>query len=106
MSTPHSISIHYTAGSGELNCTPKSEHVLDQDTVTWETKDTDVRDWVVVFGPGEPVKPNFATSAAPTLTIEAKREPEDFRHVKYTVVALVNGSLKVKDPELIVDPKK
>ena len=66
---------------------------------------SDLEDWRVVFGPNAPVVPKVAArgSASDQVTLKGNRS-EDYRRVKYVVVAWTGTSLSHLDPELIVDP--
>ena len=78
---------------------PEKCSVKKDEEVQWAC---DLADWRVIFGPNAPLHPKVASPDNDTLTLRGGRD-EDFRHVKYVVVALVDGKLKHEDPELIVD---
>lgn len=114
---PHTIKISYDGRV--LTCAPdKLTGVRKGDKVEWVTNGTDIKDWLVIFGAGAPVKPVMTHKGQhpPNDKIKIvdyghrrRKDPknpdaEDKRPVKYCVVATVANELKWLDPEIIVDP--
>ena len=102
---PHKIKIQ-SGPSAKPN--PMRCRVGEDRKVKWSS--SEYEDWRVVFGPQAPVHPKVAWPGgnhpdggpSDTLTLTVNR-PEDFRHVKYVVVASNANGLSHEDPELIVD---
>lgn len=87
--------------SAKPDCKPKSEHVQKDDKVTWKGKNGS-ENWAVVFGPDAPFTKTVLTPEHPETVVTAKR-PGDFHRHKYVVLVWENGSVKIGDPDLIVD---
>lgn len=98
------VTISYDSAASELmvNPDPVPCSVSKDRTVCWETEN--LSDWRVIFAADAPVHPKVASpgSESNTLLLKGNR-PEDYRHVKYTVVAMTPDGLKHLDPEMIVD---
>jgi len=103
MDTPDPIvhdPIKISVETGQLVCRPGSMRVHDKDVVKWEA--ADLEQWAVIFGPDSPFDKRVLTPADPTTTVKANR-PGDFHRHKYVVLAVTNGKVSIKDPDLIVD---
>lgn len=99
---PKQIQIQADPTAGlKVDPDPQPCSVSQNGHVEWSSGKA-VKDWRVIFGANAPVDPKVASPKHKKLKLMAGR-PEDLRHVKYVVVALVDGALQHKDPELIVD---